>query len=49
MFSSYEVLKSQVDYKMEDVRKTAKQCKNKRKKRKEKNWKTSHFHLEGEV
>lgn len=36
MFSSYEMLKSQIDYQMEDVRKTMKQCKSKRKKNKEK-------------
>ncbi|MCT1902641.1 hypothetical protein [Oceanobacillus sojae] len=49
MFSSYEMLKSQMDYQMEDVRKTMKQCKSKRKKHKEKNWKKSYFRLEREA
>ncbi|GEN87856.1 hypothetical protein OSO01_25950 [Oceanobacillus sojae] len=49
MFSSYEMLKSQIDYQMEDVRKTMKQCKSKRKKNKEKSRKKSNFRLEGEA
>ncbi len=32
MLSSYEALKSHIDYKMEDVRKTAEQCKKRKKK-----------------
>ncbi|WP_268239072.1 hypothetical protein [Oceanobacillus neutriphilus] len=42
------MLKSQIDYQVEDVRKTMEQCKNKKKKHKVKNWEKSYFRLERE-
>ncbi|GAA0319886.1 hypothetical protein GCM10008931_09180 [Oceanobacillus oncorhynchi subsp. oncorhynchi] len=47
MFFTYESLKSHIDYRMEDVRKSARLCKNKPKKKKEKIWKTSAVRLKG--
>ncbi len=47
MFSSNEMLKSHIDYRMEDVRKTAMQCKKRRKKNKTQ--KTASTYVKGDA
>jgi len=49
MFFTYESMKSHIDYRMEEVRKSAGLCKNKPKKKKEKIWKTSAARWKGEM